>query len=138
MGGASFSLQHRLQPMSQERRLKPALQTKVCATLRHTHDPKEADSEEFAKVLGDASAVWFNGGQVEGRHSRQHPSAPALGKRGRSRSTGPGTRRRLPLLKSELIFSEFQESGPVWARGVSAAMLAEGDIAIDYWGFDGR
>jgi hypothetical protein len=31
-GGASFSLQHRLQPMSQERRLKPALQTEVRAT----------------------------------------------------------------------------------------------------------
>ena len=32
-GGASFSLQHRLQPMSGERRLKPALQTEVRASL---------------------------------------------------------------------------------------------------------
>jgi len=32
MGGASFSLQHRLQPMSKERRLKPALQAKARAT----------------------------------------------------------------------------------------------------------
>src|SRR5580692_6770803 len=29
----------------------------------HTHDPKEADTEEFAKVLKDAAAVWFVGGR---------------------------------------------------------------------------
>jgi cyanophycinase len=31
--------------------------------MLHTHDPKVADTEEFAKVLRDASAVWFNGGR---------------------------------------------------------------------------
>jgi len=31
--------------------------------MLHTHDPKEADTEEFAKTLRDASAVWFNGGR---------------------------------------------------------------------------
>lgn len=31
--------------------------------MLHTHDPKVADTEDFAKVLRDASAVWFNGGR---------------------------------------------------------------------------
>ncbi|MBI4477351.1 MAG: cyanophycinase [Acidobacteria bacterium] len=31
--------------------------------MLHTHDPKIADTEEFAKVLKDANAVWFNGGR---------------------------------------------------------------------------
>jgi cyanophycinase len=31
--------------------------------MLHTHDPKVADTEEFAKVLHDADAVWFNGGR---------------------------------------------------------------------------
>ena len=31
--------------------------------MLHTHDPKVADTEEFAKVLRDAHAVWFNGGR---------------------------------------------------------------------------
>lgn len=31
--------------------------------MLHTHDPKEADTEEFAKPLRDANAVWFNGGR---------------------------------------------------------------------------
>jgi cyanophycinase len=31
--------------------------------MLHTHDPKVADTEEFAKVLRDATAVWFNGGR---------------------------------------------------------------------------
>ena len=31
--------------------------------LLHTHDPKIADTEAFAKVLRDADAVWFNGGR---------------------------------------------------------------------------
>ncbi len=31
--------------------------------MLHTHDPKEADTEEFAKTLRDANAVWFNGGR---------------------------------------------------------------------------
>jgi cyanophycinase len=31
--------------------------------MLHTHDPKEADTEEFAKVLRDAKGVWFNGGR---------------------------------------------------------------------------
>ena len=29
--------------------------------MLHSHDPKVADTEEFAKVLRDANAVWFNG-----------------------------------------------------------------------------
>jgi cyanophycinase len=29
----------------------------------HTHDPKEADTEEFAAALADATAVWFDGGR---------------------------------------------------------------------------
>ena len=31
--------------------------------MLHTHDPKVANTEEFAKVLRDATAVWFNGGR---------------------------------------------------------------------------
>jgi cyanophycinase len=31
--------------------------------MLHTHDPKVADTEEFAKVLRDASGIWFNGGR---------------------------------------------------------------------------
>jgi cyanophycinase len=31
--------------------------------MLHTSDPKVADTEEFAKVLRDANAVWFNGGR---------------------------------------------------------------------------
>jgi cyanophycinase len=31
--------------------------------MLHTHDPKVADTEEFARVLRDAHAVWFNGGR---------------------------------------------------------------------------
>jgi cyanophycinase len=31
--------------------------------MLHTHDPKEADTEAFAKTLRDAKAVWFNGGR---------------------------------------------------------------------------
>ena len=31
--------------------------------MLHTHDRKVADTEEFAKPLRDASAVWFNGGR---------------------------------------------------------------------------
>jgi cyanophycinase len=31
--------------------------------MLHTHDPKVADTEEFAKVLRDARGVWFNGGR---------------------------------------------------------------------------
>src|SRR5262245_12232138 len=31
--------------------------------MLHTHDPKVANTEEFAKVLTDANAVWFIGGR---------------------------------------------------------------------------
>lgn len=31
--------------------------------MLHTHDPKVADTEEFAKPLRDANGVWFNGGR---------------------------------------------------------------------------
>ena len=31
--------------------------------MLHTHDPKVADTEEFAAVLRTADAVWFNGGR---------------------------------------------------------------------------
>lgn len=31
--------------------------------MLHTHDAKVADTEEFARTLRDASAVWFNGGR---------------------------------------------------------------------------
>lgn len=31
--------------------------------MLHTHDPKVADSEEFAAALADATAVWFDGGR---------------------------------------------------------------------------
>ena len=31
--------------------------------MLHTHDPKMADTEEFAKVLRDADGVWFDGGR---------------------------------------------------------------------------
>jgi cyanophycinase len=32
-------------------------------TMLHTHDPKLADTEAFARVLRDAAGVWFNGGR---------------------------------------------------------------------------
>jgi cyanophycinase len=31
--------------------------------MLHTHDPKVADTEEFAAVLRDANGVWFDGGR---------------------------------------------------------------------------
>lgn len=31
--------------------------------MLHTHDPKVADTEEFAKILREANGVWFNGGR---------------------------------------------------------------------------
>lgn len=31
--------------------------------MLHTHDPKVAGTEEFARVLRDANAVWFDGGR---------------------------------------------------------------------------
>ena len=31
--------------------------------MLHTHDPKVANTEEFARTLQDANAVWFNGGR---------------------------------------------------------------------------
>jgi cyanophycinase len=31
--------------------------------MLHTHDPKVADTEAFARVLRDAKGVWFNGGR---------------------------------------------------------------------------
>ncbi|BDC51679.1 cyanophycinase [Bryobacterales bacterium F-183] len=31
--------------------------------MLHTHDPKVADTEEFAAVLRDATGVWFDGGR---------------------------------------------------------------------------
>ena len=31
--------------------------------MLHTHDPKVADTEEFAKILRSANAVWFDGGR---------------------------------------------------------------------------
>ena len=31
--------------------------------MLHTHDPKVADTEEFAKILRDAKGVWFEGGR---------------------------------------------------------------------------
>jgi len=31
--------------------------------MLHTHDPKVADTEEFAKILRDADGVWFDGGR---------------------------------------------------------------------------
>jgi cyanophycinase len=31
--------------------------------MLHTHDPKIADTEEFAKILRDANGVWFDGGR---------------------------------------------------------------------------
>ena len=40
--------------------------TKLGATnvhMLHTYDPKVAGTEEFAKTLRDANAVWFNGGR---------------------------------------------------------------------------
>lgn len=31
--------------------------------MLHTHDPKVADTEEFASIVKDANAVWFDGGR---------------------------------------------------------------------------
>jgi cyanophycinase len=31
--------------------------------MLHTHDPKVADTEEFAKILRNANGVWFDGGR---------------------------------------------------------------------------
>jgi cyanophycinase len=58
---------------SAEKTVKPYVEATVVAgwirrgvknvKMLHTHDPKVADTEAFASVLRDATAVWFDGGR---------------------------------------------------------------------------
>src|SRR5262245_2729626 len=51
-------------PYKEEEVIAPWLKRGVKnVRMLHTADPKVADTEEFAKVLRDANAVWFNGGR---------------------------------------------------------------------------
>jgi cyanophycinase len=49
----------------QEEQVVAAWKKRGVANVRmlHTHDPKVADTEDFARILRDADGVWFNGGR---------------------------------------------------------------------------
>jgi len=38
----------------------------------------------------------------------------------------------------DIVADEFKKGGPVWLVGMSAGMLAEGDVPCDEGDFDGR
>jgi cyanophycinase len=62
--GGNRNAQGELIPYDEQRIVAPWLKLGVKhVRMLHTHDPKVADTEEFAKVLRDANAVWFNGGR---------------------------------------------------------------------------
>ncbi len=62
--GGNRNAQGQLIPYDEQRIIAPWLRLGVKnVRMLHTHDPKVADTEEFAKVLRTADAVWFNGGR---------------------------------------------------------------------------
>ena len=62
--GGNRNAQGQLIPYDEQRIIAPWIKLGLKnVRMLHTHDPKVADTEEFAKVLRDAHAVWFNGGR---------------------------------------------------------------------------
>jgi cyanophycinase len=62
--GGNRNAQGQLIPYDEPRIIAPWIRLGLKnVRMLHTHDPKVADTEEFAKVLRDAHAVWFNGGR---------------------------------------------------------------------------
>jgi cyanophycinase len=62
--GGNRNQQGELIKYEEERIIAPWIRLGVKnVRMLHTHDPKVADTEEFAKVLRTADAVWFNGGR---------------------------------------------------------------------------
>ena len=62
--GGNRNAQGELIPYEEQRIIAPWARLGLKhVRMLHTHDPKVADTEEFAKVLRTADAVWFNGGR---------------------------------------------------------------------------
>ena len=62
--GGNRNAQGELIPYEEQRIIAPWVRLGLKnVRMLHTHDPKVADTEEFAKVLRTADAVWFNGGR---------------------------------------------------------------------------
>jgi cyanophycinase len=62
--GGNRNAQGQLIPYDEQRIIAPWIKLGLKnVRMLHTHDPKVADTEEFAKVLRTADAVWFNGGR---------------------------------------------------------------------------
>ena len=62
--GGNRNAQGQLIPYDEQRIIAPWIRLGLKnVRMLHTHDPKVADTEEFAKVLRDAHGVWFNGGR---------------------------------------------------------------------------
>jgi cyanophycinase len=62
--GGNRNAQGQLIPYDEQRIMAPWIKLGLKnVRMLHTHDPKVADTEEFAKVLRTADAVWFNGGR---------------------------------------------------------------------------
>jgi cyanophycinase len=62
--GGNRNAQGQLIPYDEQRIIAPWIRLGLKnVRMLHTHDPKVADTEEFAKVLRTADAVWFNGGR---------------------------------------------------------------------------
>ena len=62
--GGNRNAQGELIPYDEARIVAPWLKLGLKnVRMLHTHDPKIADTEEFAKILRTADAVWFNGGR---------------------------------------------------------------------------
>ena len=62
--GGNRNAQGQLNAYDEQRIIAPWIRLGVKnVRMLHTHDPKVADTEEFAKVLREAHGVWFNGGR---------------------------------------------------------------------------
>ena len=62
--GGNRNAEGQLVPYDEQRIIAPWIRLGLKnVRMLHTHDPKVADTEEFAKVLRDATAVWFDGGR---------------------------------------------------------------------------
>ena len=62
--GGNRNAQGQLIPYDEQRIIAPWMRLGLKnVRMLHTHDPKVADTEEFAKVLRRPTRVWFNGGR---------------------------------------------------------------------------
>src|SRR3954466_13644396 len=62
--GGNRNAQGELIPYEEQRIIAPWVRLGLKhVRMLHTHDPKVADTEEFAGILRTADAVWFNGGR---------------------------------------------------------------------------